>query len=312
MGEPLAVGGAGSPPTVGRPSARVLGFLALGVVSVAFSSILIRVAEAPALAVALYRNVVAAAILLPIAFARHRDELRSLSRREWGTAVLAGALLAAHFALWIPSLSYTTVAASTVLVTTQPVWVALFGRLLGERVTRRTVVGVGLALGGAVLISGGDFGVSARAAFGDLLALGGAVAAAGYFLAGRRLRVRISLTTYTGVAYTTTAAILAVAVAVSGTPFLGYEPGVWGLFLLMALVPQIGGHTVFNYVLGHVETAVVAIAVTGEPVVATILALAFFGEVPSWAALAGGALILAGIYVTIAAQARAAALAPVE
>ncbi len=296
-----------------RPPARVLGLLGLGVVSVAFSSILIRIADAPPLAVALYRNVVAAAILLPIAVVRHPDELRSLSRREWVTALVAGALLAAHFALWIPSLAYTTVAASTVLVTTQPVWVVLFGRILGERVSRRGLLGIGLALAGAVLISGGDFGVSARAAFGDLLALGGAVAAAGYFLAGRRLRQRVSLATYTGIAYSTTAAILAVAVAVSGTPFLGYEARVLGLFLLMALVPQIGGHTVFNYVLGHVETAVVAIAVTGEPVVATILALAFFGETPSWAALVGGALILGGIYVTISAQARRAAeLAPVE
>lgn len=307
------MGAAHASTAVHRPSARVLGLLALGVVSVAFSSILIRVAEAPALAVALYRNLAAAAILLPIALVRHRDELRSLGRRGWATALLAGALLAAHFALWIPSLSYTTVAASTVLVTTQPVWVAVFGRMLGERVSRRAAAGIALALAGAALISGGDFGVSARAAFGDLLALGGALAAAGYFLAGRRLRTRISLTTYTGIAYSTTTVVLAIAVAVSGTPFLGYEPRVWGLFLLMALIPQIGGHTVFNYVLGHVETSVVAIAVTGEPVMASLLALAFFGEIPSWAAAVGGVLILAGIYVTIAAQARGRAeLAPVE
>lgn len=310
VGEP----GARRPPAAQPLSPRLLGLLALGVVSVAFSSILIRIAEAPALAIALYRNVLAAAVLLPIALLRHRDELRSLSRREWGTALLAGALLAAHFALWIPSLSYTTVAASTVLVTTQPAWVALIGRVLGERVSRRTLLGIGLALGGAVLISGGDFGISARAAYGDLLALGGAIAAAGYFLAGRRLRQRISLTTYTGLAYSTTAVILAVAVAVSGTPFTGFEPEVWGLFLLMALGPQIGGHTVFNYLLGHVEAGTVAVAVTGEPVMASLLALAFFGEVPSWAAVAGGALILAGIAITISAEARgrAAELAPVE
>jgi drug/metabolite transporter (DMT)-like permease len=288
--------------------------LVLGVVSVASSSILIRVAEAPALAVAFYRNAAAAAVLLPIALARHGDELRSLSVREWGTALLAGALLAAHFALWIPSLSYTTVAASTVLVTTQPVWVALIGRALGERVGRRMLLGIGLALAGAVLISGGDLGISARAAYGDLLALGGAVAAAGYFLAGRRLRRRISLTTYTGLAYSTTAVILAGAVAVSGTPFAGFEPRVWGLFLLMAIGPQIGGHTVFNYLLGHLEAGTVAVAVTGEPVVASLLALAFFGEVPSWAAVAGGVLILAGIAITIAAETRGrpVELAPVE
>lgn len=287
------------------PPARLLGLLVLGVVSVAFSSILIRAAEAPAMSIAFYRNAIAAAILLPIALVRHRDEFRSLDRRGWGTALLAGALLAAHFALWIPSLSYTTVAASTVLVTTTPVWVALLGRAMGERVSRSTGVGIGLALAGAVLISGGDYGVSARAAFGDLLALAGAVAAAGYLLAGRSLRQRISLTTYTGIAYTTTAAILALVVAASEASFTGFEPRVWALFVLMALVPQIGGHTVFNYLLGHVPAGTVAIAVTGEPVVASALALAFFGEVPAWSAVAGGAAILAGIWVVIRTEARA-------
>ncbi|HET9723043.1 MAG TPA: DMT family transporter [Actinomycetota bacterium] len=287
------------------PPARLLALLALGVVSVAFSSIFIRAAEAPAMSIAFYRNAIAAAILLPIALARHRDELRSLDRKGWGTALLAGGLLAAHFALWIPSLSYTTVAASTVLVTTTPVWVALFGRAMGERVGRRTAAGIGLTLAGAVMISGGDYGVSARAALGDLLALAGAVAAAGYLLAGRSLRQRISLTTYTGIAYTTTAAILAVVVAVSEATFTGFEPKVWALFVLMALVPQIGGHTVFNYLLGHVEASTVAIAVTGEPVVASVLALVFFGEVPPWSAVAGGVAILAGIWVVIRTEARA-------
>lgn len=293
---------AGSPTQA--PSPRLLALLAFGVVSVAFSSIFIRWADAPAMSVAFWRNAMAAAVLLPIALVRHRDEFRSLSRREWSTAILAGALLALHFALWIPSLSYTTVAASTVLVTTQPVWVAVIGRALGETVTRRTTVGIGLALAGAVAISGGDFRLSAEAAFGDLLALGGAVAAAGYFVAGRRLRQRISLTTYVGIAYSTAAAVLAVVVAVSGAPFFGFEPRVWALFVAMTLLPQIGGHTVFNYLLGHLEAGTIAIAVTGEPVVATILALVFFDEVPSWSAVAGGALILAGIYVTISAQAR--------
>ena len=168
------------------------------------------------------------------------------------------------------------------------------------------ITGPSVALFGALLISGGDFGISTRAAFGDLLALGGAIAAAGYLLAGRSLRQRLSLTTYTGIAYSTTAVILAVVVAVSDASFAGFEPRVWLLFLLMALVPQIGGHTVFNYLLGHLEAGTVAIAVTGEPVVATVLALAFFQEAPSWPAVAGGVVILAGIYVTISAQTRAA------
>jgi drug/metabolite transporter (DMT)-like permease len=295
-------------------SRRQLALLATGVVAVAFSSILIRLAEAPALSIAFYRNAIAAAVVAPIAFVRHRDELRGLTRRQWGVAVLAGAFLATHFALWIPSLSYTTVAASTVLVTTQPVWVGLIGRAIGETVARRGAVGIALSLVGAVVISGGDLGLSRRAAYGDVLALLGAVMAAAYFLSGRNVRQRLSLVPYVAIAYTTCAVVLAFVVAAAGEPFGGFGVKVWLLFALMAVVPQFLGHTVFNYLLAEVEASVVAIAVTGEPVGATLLALAFFGEVPRWTAFAGGALILAGIYVTISAQsrARAAELAPIE
>jgi len=293
-------------------SPRHLALLALGVAAVSCSSILIRLAEAPALSVAFYRNAMAAVVLVPLALRGHRAEIRSLSRRQWGIAALSGVLLAVHFALWIPSLSYTSVAASTVLVTTQPVWVALIGRGFGETVSRRTLVGIGLSLAGAIVISGGDFGLSRRAAFGDALALLGAVAAAGYFLSGRNLRVRLSLLTYVGIVYSTCALLLAGAMAVSGTPFAGFEPKVWLLFALMALVPQILGHTVFNYLLADVRATVIAIAVTGEPIGSTLLALAFFGEVPRWTAFAGGALILAGIYVTVAAQTGRQRVTPLE
>ncbi len=297
---------------------RHLVLLALGVTAVAFSSILIRLADAPPLSVAFYRNAIAAAVVVPIAATRYRDELRTLERRQWAVAILAGAFLAAHFALWVPSLGYTTVAASTVLVTTQPVWVALIGRALGESVSRRGLLGIVLSLVGAVVISGGDLSLSRRAAFGDVLALLGAVTAAAYLVSGRSVRRRLSLVPYVAIAYATCAVILAVVVAVARQPFSGFAPEVWLLFVLMALIPQFLGHTVFNYLLAEVEASVVAIAVTGEPVGATILAFAFFGEVPRWTAFAGGALILAGIYVTISAQSRrraagaVAELAPIE
>ncbi|MEW6058772.1 MAG: DMT family transporter [Actinomycetota bacterium] len=281
--------------------------LAIGVVAISFASILIRRTEAPALAIALYRDVIAAAIVLPFVLVRCRDELRSLRAREWGVAVFAGALLALHFSLWIPSLSYTTIAASTVLVTSHPIWVVLVGRALGEPTSKRVWSGIALSLAGVALISGGDFGLSGRAAFGDLLALLGAVAAAGYYVSGRSLRRSVSLLAYVGIVYTTCALVLAGGMIVTGTAFSGFGKGAWLMFALMALGPQILGHTVFNYLLRDVETVVVSIAITGEPVGATLLALAFFGEVPGWTAFVGGALVLAGIYVTIVAQARRAA-----
>ena len=287
--------------------------LAAGVVAVSFSAILIRKADAPALSIAFYRNAMAAAVLIPLAVTRHGDEIRSLSRAQIAVATGAGGLLALHFATWIPSLSYTTVAASTVLVTTQPVWVAILGRaFLREGIGTTGAAGIGIALAGTAFVSGGDFGVSSRAVIGDVLALSGAVFAAGYFVIGRSLRRTLSLLVYVGIVYATCAMMLLAAMAISGTAFGGFPVETWGLLVLMALVPQILGHTVFNFLLRHLEVTVVAVAIMGEPVGASLLALGFFGEVPPWTAVAGGALILGGIYLAITAQARRAIPAPVE
>jgi drug/metabolite transporter (DMT)-like permease len=298
-------------PARGVSSSLDYPLLALGVVAVSFSAVLIRWANAPGLSVALWRDAIAAALVVPLAIVRHRDELLRLTRRQVLMALASGAMLAVHFATWIPSLSYTSVAASVVLVTTQPVWTALLGRALGERLPAAALGGIAVALAGAAVVSGGDFTVSSRAAFGDALALAGAVAAAGYFLVGRSLRQRLSLLPYVAIVYTSCAVLLVPAVAVAGQPFGGFPARTWGLFVLMALVPHIMGHTVFNYLLRHIEATVVAIAIMGEPVGASLLALAAFGEVPRWTAVAGGVLILAGIYAAITRSRRVEA-APVE
>ena len=287
--------------------------LVLGVLAVSTSAPMIRLADAPPLAVAFYRNAMAAAVLLPLSFIVHPGELRSVVRRDAAALGLAGALLAVHFAAWIPSVTLTTVAASTVLVTTVPVWAAAGDRLLfGERIPRAAVAGIALSLAGAILISGFDFTVSARAFLGDVLALLGAVAAAGYLLTGQRLRRRLSLPTYAGAVYGICAVLLFIAAVISGTPLVGFDPEVWLLFALMAAGPQILGHTVFNYLLREVDATVVAVAVMGEPVGASLLALALFGEVPPASAIVGGAVVLAGIYVAVTAQSRARLVAPVE
>jgi drug/metabolite transporter (DMT)-like permease len=287
--------------------------LALGVAAVSTSAPLIRLADAPPLAVAFYRNLFAALALLPFALARHRAELARLDGRRWWALALAGGLLAGHFASWIPSVALTTVAASTVLVETQSIWAAVGARvILGERVRRAAFVGIAVALAGAAIITGFDFALSADAFAGDLLAVVGAIAAAGYLLTGRRLRQRLSLAVYAGVVYGLCSVLLLLAALVFGTPLLGYEPKVWLLFVLMAAGPQILGHTVFNYLLKDLDATVVAVAVMAEPVGASLLALAIFGEVPPWSAVIGGAVILAGIYLAITAQARRPADAPVE
>jgi drug/metabolite transporter (DMT)-like permease len=286
--------------------------LAAGVTAVSFSAIFIRLAHAPAMTMAFWRNLIATAMVVPVAVAVHREAFRALSRRDVVVATVSGALLAGHFATWIPSLRYTTVAASTVLVTTAPVWVAAASAWLGERVTPATAVGIGVALAGAVVVSGGDLGVSGRAVYGDVLAFLGAVLAAGYFLIGRRLRQRLPLLVYVSIVYATCTVVLVPVMAVSGSGFTGFPATTWGLFVLMALVPQIMGHTVFNFLLRDLDPTVVTVGIMGEPVGASLLALAFFGEVPQWATVVGGALILAGIYVGITAQARREVPIPVE
>jgi drug/metabolite transporter (DMT)-like permease len=294
-------------------SPRNVGLLVVGVLAVSFSAPLIRLADAPPFAVALYRNTLAAGLLLPLAWIRHRDELRSLSGIDWVLLVAAGVLLALHFVTFIPSVTFTTVAASTVLVSTSSVFAAVGGKLLfGDATRRTTIVGLVIALTGAVLISGGDVRASTRAFLGDLLALSGAVLVAGYFLAGRSLRRRLSLLVYAGVVYSVCALVLAFAVLVSGTPFTGYEPRVWLLFGLMALGPQILGHTTFNFLLRDVSATVIAVAVMAEPVGASLLALLLFAEVPSLTALIGGLMVLGGIYLGIAGESRRSVEAPIE
>jgi drug/metabolite transporter (DMT)-like permease len=294
---------------------RQILLLLVGVVAVSFSAIFIRLADAPALTIAFYRTGIAAALLLPFALVRQREELKALTRRQVAIAVAAGAMLALHFAVWITSLSYTTIAASVVLVTTQPIWVAAFSWMLfGERLRGLVVAGVLVALAGAVVVSGGDFASPARprALEGDLLALAGAITAAAYFVAGRHLRRDVSLATYAGLAYGTCAVFLLPVALLSGAQLSGFPAKTWGLFVLMALVPQMLGHTVFNFLLRDVEATVVAITVMGEPVGATLLAMAIFGEMPPASAILGGVLILAGIYVAITAQARGRRMRPDE
>jgi len=280
--------------------------LAMGVAAVSFSAIFIRLAHAPALSVALYRNAFAAAMVVPLALITRREELRRIRRGQAWIAVGAGALLAVHFATWIASLSYTTIAASVVLVTASPILVAgASWAAFDERVTRTAVAGILIGLAGAAIVSGGDLlVVSARAAAGDALALAGAAAAAGYFVAGRKLRQEVSLLTYVALVYSTCAILLWPAALVAGVRLTGFPAKTWGLFVLMAVVPQMLGHTVFNYLLKDVSATVVAIAIMGEPVGSTLLALVIFGESPPWPALLGGVLLLAGVYVALTAEGR--------
>ena len=291
---------------------RDLLLLVVGVTAVSFSAVLVREADAPSFAVAFYRCAMASVILVPLGLLRHRDEYRRLSPRQWRLAVGSGVVLAAHFATWISSLSFTTVAASAVLVQTLPLWVAAFGRFVGERPTRRALTGMGIAVVGTAIIAGGGFRGGGRAVLGDLLALAGAIFAAIYVLLGRSLRQELSLVTYSSIVYAAAACVLGVVMVASGTAFLGYPSETWLMFVLITAGPQFLGHTTFNYLLGHVRASIVAVALLAEPVGATILAWIILDEPPGAATVIGGAVVLIGVYVAIAAESRAIDVAPVE
>jgi drug/metabolite transporter (DMT)-like permease len=286
--------------------------LFVGVLATSASAILVRFAqeEAPSLAIAAGRMTIATAILLPLTLARRRGELRALDPAGWRLAIVAGAMLGLHFATWITSLAYTSVANSVVLVTTTPLWVAIASPLLLREPLARTLkIGIPLALLGSILVAASDLlpgaaGVAAdrstsaaanRPLLGNALALAGAWTAAGYFLIGRRLRPRLSLLSYTTLVYGTAALFLLASLLLTRTDLLGYRPVIYGLFALMAIFPQLIGHSSYNWALGYLPAAYVAVAVISEPIGAAILALAIFGELPGPLALVGAAFILAGI-----------------
>ncbi|MCP3141310.1 DMT family transporter [Pyxidicoccus xibeiensis] len=280
-----------------RPTkARVYGGLVLGVVAVSWAAPLIRFAEAPSLAISAWRLTFAATPLLLLALLRGRAELASLSARIWGWLVLSGLALALHFATWIASLQYTTVASSVALVTTQPVWVALFAWVaLSERVGPRGLAAIGLCLAGSVLIGARDFAAGGQALWGDVLAVMGAILAAVYFVIGRRVRDAMSLGTYVGVVYSVAAVALMVAHLFVDSPLTGFTPRTWAVLVGLAVVPQLIGHSLLNASVRHLSAPFVAVTTLGEPVLSTLWAVPLLGETPDWVQLVGGGMALVGV-----------------
>jgi drug/metabolite transporter (DMT)-like permease len=284
-------------------SVSPLAALAVAVLAVSTSAILLRFSGAPPTVAAFYRVVFTVGLLAPLAFTRHGEQLRSLGRRDALAAGAAGLALAAHFATWFQSVEWTSVAASVTIVQSQALFVAVGGwALLGERLGVRKLGGIALALVGMVVMSAGELAsgtlVGPRPLAGNGLAVAGAVMMAAYVLAGRSIRGRVALVPYVTVVYSVCALGLLAVALVQGVPLLGYEPVEWGLFLAMAVGPGVFGHTVLNWALEHVESAVVSVSLLGEPVASTLLAMVLLAEIPGTWTVAGGAVVLAGIGVT--------------
>ncbi|GAB4566477.1 MAG: DMT family transporter [Anaerolineales bacterium] len=290
--------------------------LVIATLAVSTASIFIRFAQAggaPSLVIAALRITFATLMIAPVALTRHLDEIKRFTRTEFLLGVFSGIFLAAHFAAWITSLEYTSVASSVVFVATGPLWVALLSPiLLKEHLSRTAIIGLILAVIGGAIIGLADACVlenglvcpalgdilQGRAVWGNFLALAGAWAVTGYLIIGRKLRAGTSLVPYIFLVYGMAAITLVIIMFVSGSTPFGYKPSTYGWVFLLAAIPQLIGHTTYNWTLKYLTATMVAVTVLGEPIGSATLAYFFLNETPSLATIAGGVLILAGIFVT--------------
>jgi len=276
--------------------------MGFAVFALAFASIFITELErsaVPPLVIAFYRMAIATALMLPVALAFKWKEIATLARKDLGLMVLGGFCLAVHFGAWITSLKYVPIATSIVLVNSHPLFVVIASYfLLGERPPRRGLIGTGIGLAGMAVMSHDALGSVQLAMKGDGLAVLGALAVVGYFIVGRKARARISLLGYVTPLYAVCSLFLLIWVLMAGNRLAPYGAEVWAYLGALAVVPTIIGHTVFNWALKHVRPTAISLAFLGEPVIASVLALIFFAQRPPLATFVGGALVLAGVYLT--------------
>lgn len=268
-----------------------------GIVAISFAAVLIKSCKASPLAIAFYRLGISSVILLP-AFAIKKG-FRGLGISNVLWSILSGLFLSLHFILWIYSLNYTSVVSSVVFVTTNPLFVSLLGWILfREKPGIRIFIAIFLVIMGGGLIAGRSE-LSGSANFGNLLALGGAVMASCYLLVGRYLRSRMSVLQYVTLCYGTTSLIILAAALIFNVQLSGFDGRTWFFFLLLALGPQLVGHSAFNWGLKYFSTPKIAMLIITEPVGSALLAWALLKQVPTTFETLGGLLILAGVYLTV-------------
>jgi drug/metabolite transporter (DMT)-like permease len=299
-------------PTVDRPTGSDAVLMSVALMAVSTSGPLMAATAAPALAIAFWRNAMSGAVLLPVALATARDELRGLDRRERLLALAAGAFLALHFGTWIPALSYTSVASATALVATQPIWAAFISGARGAPVGRKVWAGIAVATAGLLLLTGVDLSVSGRALFGDLLAIAGGLFAAGYMSLGSEVRRSVSTTTYTALCYSTTAVLLLVACLVGRQSLTGYDGETWLKLVAITAGAQLLGHSLFNVVLRRVSPTVVSMSILLEIPGAALIAALFLGQTPPLLAIPAAVLLVTGLGMVIRAGRSQEPSLPVE
>ena len=283
-------------------------YLALIIATMAVSTgaIFARLADAPALVIAAYRVGLASLVLAPFAWLKARREIMKLSKQDLKLALMSGFFLALHFATWISSLDYTSVANSVVLVNTNPLWVGILTPLIAkEKIKRAALVSIIISVIGGAIIGYGDFASGGKALLGDGLALAGSICAAVYLLLGRNLRRKLSLLAYIFICYSSAAVILWTIVLFLRLPVSGFSTTTVASFWGMALVAQIIGHSTYNWALRWLSAGLIAVSLLGEPIGSTILAYILFDEGLTIYKFIGGGIILSAIYIAASSESRA-------
>ena len=289
--------------------------LFLGVINISAASIFIRLAqkEASSFVIAAARMIISTIPLIPIVILKHLPEIRKISKKDLFLSLLSGLFLAIHFASWITSLEYTTIASSVVIVCTTPIWVTLFGAIIyREKVGKAILIGIILTMLGGIIVALSEncsaallnpicnFNISqmgGNRVLGNILALIGALMAAGYLIIGKAVRKQVSLVPYAFIVYSTSAVFLSLLVIFTKTEVKLYQPLTYLWLIFLAIFPQLIGHSLFNWALKYISATYVSIAQMGEPVGSTILAIIIFREIPSSLKVVGALIILTGIFV---------------
>ena len=288
-----------------RPTSLDLVLLGVAVSAISISGPLIVATAAPALAIAFWRCAIGGGLTGLWVAVRNRKELLGLTRRQFWLTVSAGLLLGGHFATWIPSLRLTTVASSTALIATQPIFAALIARARGIRIPVRAWIGIGVAIAGVVLLTGIDAGISTQALLGDLLSLIGAFLAAAYVSVAERVRQEVSTATTTFVLYASSAVLLLVMALAFRESLTGFSAQAWAFILILTLTAQLLGHTLFSRVLATTSATVVSMVILLEAPLSTIVAAIFLGQVPPLTLIPAALLLFAGLVLVIGSTTKA-------
>jgi drug/metabolite transporter (DMT)-like permease len=295
----------------------VITLLFIGVVAASTGAIFIRFAQSEGVSsifIATTRLLFASIILMPVIIIKYIPHIRNLRIKDWLFSLSAGFFLAVHFVFWVTSLEYTSIASSVLLVSTTPIWVILISSILfKERINKIFFLGLVCALSGSMIVSLSDVCswnkftvtcpqiselVQGKAILGDVLALLGAWAASGYLIIGKKVRSKLPLLPYVFIVYSVAAILLTIISLINKYPIFGLPSKVYIWLLLLALIPQLIGHTIFNWTLKYVTTSFVSISLLGEPLGSTFLAVLLFNEIPSWMKVPGFLLLFTGIWIS--------------